>query len=195
MKQSNGVTIDKKVVIFDSNITISNLIEALEEKKSINSKAISIFLNYYDLFGSAQWKNSTSFQDAVTQSVDVRMPFTVFGKEVQILSLVHKDAEEKQFDIEGKCATVEKFLLSGSSLVLKASFMWPAENEIVCFERISNRKGKSKLNLLAVLRLLLEGDSIRKCNLVVYDDKRNYFEAKTVETNIVGKQLGKHLLN
>jgi len=193
VRQSNGLTIDKNGVIFDSNITITNLVEALEEKQSINPKGISTFVDYYNQFGSVQWKNSTSFLDAVTQSADVRMPFTVFGKEVEILSMVHKNAEKKQFDITGKCATVEKFLLSGSSLVLKASFSWPAAEEIVRFERIANRKANSKLYLLAVLRLLPEEKSVKKFTFVVYDEKRKYFEANNVEENIIGKQIGDRL--
>ena len=195
VKQSFGFTIDKEGVIFDSNITITNLIESLEKYKPINPKGISSVMNYYDQFGSAQWKNSTSFQDAVSQTSDVRMPFTIFGKEVLILSLVHEAADEMEFNIQGKSSAVEKFLLSGSALVLKASFVWPDKNEIVRFQRISCRKGNSKLDILGVLRLLPEETEIKKCTLVLYDSKRNWFEASNVEENIVGKHISNQLFD
>ena len=40
LKQSCGFTIDEEGVIFDSNITITNLIESLEKYKPINPEGI-----------------------------------------------------------------------------------------------------------------------------------------------------------
>lgn len=194
VKQSSGTTINEKGVIFDSNITITNLMEAMEKYSSSSpNRKGSRVLHYFNQFGSSQWKNVTSFQDAVSQTSDVRMPFTVFGKEVRIMSLVHKGSEEKEFNIQGKSSTVEKFLLSGSSLILKASFMWPDDKEIIRFERISSRKGNGKLDLLAVLRLQPEGEKIKNCSLVLYNHNRDIFEASSVEKEIIGKGVSSSL--
>eukprot|EP00092_Neocalanus_flemingeri_P025645 GFUD01027803.1.p1 GENE.GFUD01027803.1~~GFUD01027803.1.p1 ORF type:complete len:1247 (+),score=295.15 GFUD01027803.1:47-3787(+) len=194
VKKSNNVTVDEEGVTFNSNITITNLIEELLGKKSINPLRIGKLTGLFGQLGSAQWRNSTSFQDAVLTNPDVLMIFTIIVKEVQILSLIHKNADEKRFNIDGKCEAVEKFLLSGSSLILSCTVFWPADDEIICVERITNRKRNGGGKIHALLRLLPSKDNkVEKFTFVAFDEEKNYFEAKNAQAKVKDKEISSNL--
>ena len=195
IKPSMTVEVSKHGFTFDPNVTLTHLMEALEDNSHLHPEGINKILKYFKNIRSCLWRNSTSVQDAVYRATDVQLPYLLFGKEIEFLPLNPGEVEETKFDILGKYSAVKQFLAANNALILKVHCRWPEKNEKIFFERIASRKKNSKMTLLGACRLNVDERTITSCNMTIINDRGDWFYPNTVLANLQGKQISTSLFD